>query len=78
MNWVIDKALCNKFLTLQLEFLEDFYSRDPLNSFRENVVGWKIYPICSTQLIESYLFEALLRTKSAYPRLVIIDRFEVL
>ena len=78
MNGIVDRVLCNQFLISQLEFLKDFYSRDPLNKFRENVVGWQISPIWSSQLIEYYPFEAILRVKGAYPRLVILERFEAL
>ena len=75
---IIDKVQGSEFLQSQIEFLSDFYSRDPLNRFRENVVGWQVSPRFSIDAIANYPFEALLRIQGAYPRLVALENLESL
>ena len=56
----------------------DLYSRDPLNQFSDNIIGWQVKPRYTKEAILEYQFEVMMRLKSAYPRLVILDNFELL
>ena len=37
---IIDKKKFKDILNRQIDFMVDVYSRDPLNQFSDNVVGW--------------------------------------
>ena len=56
----------------------DIYSRDPLNQFSDNIIGWQVKPRYTKEAILEYPFESMIGLKGAYPRLVILDNFESL
>ena len=78
VNGIIDRVQGKDFLAEQVNFISDFYLRDPLNRFRENVAGWQVFSRFSAESINWYPFKALLRIQGAYPRLVALERCEAL
>ena len=77
-NGIIDKKLSRSYLENQIKFLIDYYWRNPINQYHDNVIGWQTFPIYPENKVIEYPFEALYRVSGAYPRLAAIERYEVL
>ena len=58
-NGIINKRLFKNYLEYQLKFLIDYYCRNPVNQYHDNVIGLQSFPIYPENKIIEYAFEAL-------------------
>ena len=75
---IIDSQSCSEYWENIINFIVDYYARSSKSKNGSYVIGWQIAPRFTPQDIKAFPVEALIRAIGAYPRLVVIEKYEEL